>query len=189
MVVGDSRTFGKGTVLRVQSLDEYRSWFGKKVPTGSLTYEIAMFFRPGGSSVQQLGITPDIILPSLTDEMKVGEIYLNNHLPWNSIAPAEFKIWDPALDNKIAILRKNSLLRRKNDPLYQAYIRKIELYRNIRERNQLSLNENTRYAEYLKEKEVADEAEKLYSEAEKKDSSKDVILQEAMHVAADLTKL
>ena len=189
VVVGDSRTFGKGTVLRVQSLDEYRSWFGKKVPTGSLTYEIAMFFRPGGSSVQQLGITPDIILPSLTDEMKVGEIYLNNHLPWNSIAPAEFKIWDPGLDKKIVALRKNSQLRRKNDPLYQAYIRQIELYRNIRERSQLSLNENTRYAEYLKEKEVTDEADKIFTEAAEKDSSKDIILQEAMHVAADLTKL
>ncbi len=189
VIVGDSRTFGKGTVLRVQSLDEYRNWFGKKVPSGALTYEIAMFFRPGGSSVQQLGIKPDIILPSFSEEIKVGEIYLDNHLPWNCITPAKFNIWDAALDKKIATLKNNSQMRINNDPLYKAYLRQIELYRNIRDRKVLSLNESTRYAEYLQEKEVSEEAEKHYEAAAAKGGNKDIILSETLHIAADLSKL
>ncbi|MBE6377464.1 MAG: hypothetical protein E7051_01455 [Lentisphaerae bacterium] len=189
VVVGDSRTFGKGTVLRVESLDRrYSSWFGEKLPSGSVTFEIAMFFRPGGSSVQQLGIVPDIKLPSLTEDMKVGEIFLNNHLPWDSISPVkELPVWDGKLDEKIAVLKKKSAERIAKNANYQAYIQQIEQYRAIRERKKVSLNENTRYAQYLKEKEEAAETERLFARSEDKKNSGDVVLNEAVNIAADLS--
>lgn len=189
VVVGDSRTFGKGTVLRVESLDRrYNNWFGPKLPFGSVTFEIAMFFRPGGSSVQQLGITPDIQLPSLTEEMKVGEIYLDNHLPWDSIAPANIRIWDNKLGEKVAILKKKSAERIAKNTNYQAFIRQIELYRTMRDRKSFSLNEETRYAQYRKEKQISEEVDKLLTEEEKK-ASGDVVLAEAVNIAADLSQL
>ncbi len=192
VVVGDSRTFGKGTVLRVESLDRrYNLWFGEKLPFGSVTFEIAMFFRPGGSSVQQLGITPDIKLPSLTEEMKVGEIFLNNHLPWDSISPVgNLPVWDSKLDEKIAILRKKSEERIAKNAHYQSFIRQIELYRQIRDRKKISLNEESRYAQYTSEKKITEEAERLLTaQGEDKKQSGDVVLNEAVNIAADLSVL
>ncbi|MBO7329495.1 MAG: carboxy terminal-processing peptidase [Lentisphaeria bacterium] len=192
VVVGDSRTFGKGTVLRVESLDRrYNLWFGEKLPFGSVTFEMAMFFRPGGSSVQQLGITPDIKLPSLTEEMKVGEIFLNNHLPWDSIAPVnDLPVWDNKLHEKIAVLRKKSEARIAGNPRYQSFIRQIELYRKVRDRKKISLNEENRYAQYTREKMITEEAERLLTaQGEEKKQNGDVVLNEAVNIAADLSCL
>ncbi|MBR2912021.1 MAG: PDZ domain-containing protein, partial [Lentisphaeria bacterium] len=85
LVVGDSRTFGKGTILKVEDLAPHFRWLARKIPAGSLSFEMAMFFRVNGESVQQLGITPDIKLPSLTEELKMGEMFLDHHLPWDKI--------------------------------------------------------------------------------------------------------
>jgi len=193
VVVGDSRTFGKGTVLQVESLSEYTNWFRRSVPSGSLTFEVAMFFRPAGDSVQQLGIKPDIILPALTDEMKIGEIYLENHLPWASIEPVKLNIWDKELDKKVSVLKEKSAARIKENRLYQTYIRQIELFREIRDRKKLSLNEEKRYMEYRREKAISDEVERQLSaaaeSAEKDKKNKDLVLEEAVNIAADLSKL
>lgn len=190
VIVGDSRTFGKGTVLRVESLDRYSSWFSKTMASGSLTFEIAMFFRPGGSSVQQMGITPDITLPSLTEEMEVGEIFLDNHLPWNSMPAADSESWDGELKQKIAALKKLSDDRIAQSKDYQAFIKQIKLYRTIRERKELSLNEQQRYAEYIQEKNITEEAEKLFT-GENGDhaGARDFVLEEAANIAADLSKM
>jgi carboxyl-terminal processing protease len=193
VVVGDSRTFGKGTVLQVESLSEYTSWFRRSMPAGSLTFEVAMFFRPGGDSVQQLGIKPDITLPALTDEIKVGEIYLENHLPWASIEPVKLNIWDKELDKKVSVLKEKSAERISKNQLYQTYIRQIALFREIRDRQKLSLNEEKRYAEYRREKAVSDEVERQFSaaaeSADKDKKNKDLVLEEAVNIAADLSKL
>ncbi len=191
VVVGDSRTFGKGTVLRVESLDRYRSWFrnGSQLPAGSLTFEIAMFFRPAGSSVQQLGIIPDIILPSLTEEMQAGEIYLDNHLPWDQIPSAGLNIWDRDLDRKIIQLRRQSAERIAANARYQAFIRQIEHFRSIRDRRMISLNEEERYQTYRREKQIAEEAERLLTEENTGNRNNDVILLEALNIAADLSRM
>lgn len=191
VVVGDSRTFGKGTVLRVESLDRYRSWFrsGSQLPAGALTFEIAMFFRPAGSSVQQLGIIPDIILPSLTEEMRAGEIYLDNHLPWDQIPGVRLNIFDRNLDRKIAQLREQSAARIAENAAYQAFIRQIALYRTIRDRRTITLNEEARYEIYRREREIAREAERLLSDESGESQTGDVVLLEALNIAADLGKM
>jgi carboxyl-terminal processing protease len=189
VVVGDSRTFGKGTVLRVESLDRYGSWFKRNMQAGSLTFEIAMFFRPGGSSVQQYGIKPDIQLPSVTEEISAGEIFLDNHLPWDEIEPISFPLWDKNMDGKIEILRKKSAERIAADQHYQAFIRQIAVYRSLRDKKELSLNEESRYAEYLKEKDISESIDKILSDSADPDKNRDVVLSEAINIAADLSKL
>ena len=70
VVVGDSRTFGKGTVLQVEKLQEGFSLFGPgRRDIGSVTFEIEMFYRISGSSVQQLGIRSDVRIPSISEAM------------------------------------------------------------------------------------------------------------------------
>ena len=148
-----------------------------------------MFFRPAGSSVQQLGIIPDIVLPSLTEEMQSGEIYLSNHLPWDQLPAVKLNIWDRDLDRKVIQLREKSAARIAANQNYQALIRQIEIYRAIRDRKSLTLNEEARYEIYRREKEIAREAEKLLNEEESKSITADVVLLEAMNIAADLSRM
>ena len=112
VVVGDSRSFGKGTVLQVEKLREGYSLFNpNRRAGGSVTFEIEMFYRTSGSSVQQLGIRSDIRIPSITEEMKAGEMFLDNHLPWDNINPVNRQSHIPDLEEKIAVLKKRSAQR------------------------------------------------------------------------------
>ncbi|MBS1370495.1 MAG: carboxy terminal-processing peptidase [Lentisphaeria bacterium] len=194
IVVGDSRTFGKGTVLDVVPLDRYLKYIGENFPAGSATYETAMFFRTAGGSVQQLGIASDIQLPSLTDQMEVGEMFMNNHLPWDSVKPVDgIRPFVPNFKEKVGKLRELSKARIERDPEYSAFLKKLELYNKYKERKSVSLNEEVRWKEYRDEKQLQDEADKLYEErlaGEKKDKKdNDLILKEAANIAADFSAL
>jgi carboxyl-terminal processing protease len=191
VLVGDSRTFGKGTILQVEPLEESLSFLGRKIPAGLLTYEMAMFFRVAGGSPQQLGIPSDIVIPSLTEEMKVGEMYLDNHLPWDSIDPVKTTPCDPDLERKIPELRRRSEARVGHSRDFAVLKRRIEMYRRFRDRDKVSLNEKLRWEEYRREKDAEDAAEKLLGEdaADSADNGPDPVLDEAAHIASDLAEL
>ena len=72
VVVGDDHTFGKGSVQTVAPLP---------AGLGALKLTTAMFFRPGGESTQQSGVSADILLPSLTQLPDFGEAYQPYSLP------------------------------------------------------------------------------------------------------------
>ena len=78
LVIGQ-RTFGKGTVQRLDSLSE-----------GQLKITESKFYRVSGDSTQSRGIDPDIILPSTWDIETVGESSLPTHLPWDKIKPTRY---------------------------------------------------------------------------------------------------
>ena len=193
LIVGDSRTFGKGTVLAVETLDKYTRWFGSGKPSGVLTFETAMFYRPNGSSVQQLGIAPDVTLPSLTEEMDAGEMFLDNHLPWDQVKPVKRLSFDPALGKKAARIRAISAARIKQDPQYAKLLKYIEIYRRTKKRKVLSLNEEKRWQDYRRERQATEAAEKLFEHrSESGNDSKekyDPVLDEAVRIAADLFRL
>lgn len=190
LVVGDSRTFGKGTVLRVEQLDRYTSFLTRGFPAGSATYETAMFFRISGGSVQQLGISSDINLPSFTEELKIGEMYMDNHLLWDSVPALNRICYDPNLKEKIAVLKNKSMQRISKNINYQRLIKRIELFRRYKNRKTVSLNEEERWNEYLQEKQIADEAEKAQGNPEKKANNvEDSVLEETLAIAADYAQL
>ena len=189
VMIGDSRTFGKSTVLSVENLTPYNHLF-HKIDAGTLIFESAMFYRITGSSVQQLGVQPDILLPSLTEEMEIGEMYYDNHLPWDSTTAAKFSKFDRNMSQKIATLRKNSLERIKSTAQYNKLLKQIELYRKIRNRKTVSLNEELRKKEYAAEKLMIEETEKLTEfKGNKSDKSFDPVLSEAVNIAAELSQL
>lgn len=187
ILVGDSRTFGKGTVLTVEDLSSHMRLIGKSVPAGSATFEIAMFFRATGSSVQQLGISSDIVLPSLSQEMKAGEMFLDNHLPWSEIPATEVGSYDKSIQQNVKTLSGLSQKRISANRDYIKHKRLISTYCRYRDRETISLNEAKRYKEYLAEAEVEKEAERLAAQddEEKKHKTADVVLDEAAHIAAD----
>jgi carboxyl-terminal processing protease len=192
VLVGDSRTFGKGTVLTVEDLSSYMQVIGKAIPAGSTSFEIAMFFRASGSSVQQLGISTDIRLPSLTEEMKAGELFLDNHLPWSSISSKPLYKFDSQLEDNIVLLKEQSKQRISSNQDYIKHQRQIDVFRRYRNRKELSLNEEKRFKEYLDEAELEEEAERIANQDgddKKKRASSDVVLDEAVNIAADYAGL
>ncbi|KZY90807.1 peptidase S41, partial [Oleiphilus sp. HI0073] len=80
LVMG-SQTFGKGTVQSVRPLNH-----------GQLKITQAKFYRISGASTQHKGVVPDIEIPDIVDRTKVGEDALENALPWDSIAAADYSV-------------------------------------------------------------------------------------------------
>ena len=82
LLVGDTTTFGKGTVQNIFQLPE---------GYGALKVTIAQFYRVSGWSTQNKGVEPNIILPSLNNVREIGESTLENALPWRSIDPVSYQ--------------------------------------------------------------------------------------------------
>lgn len=197
LLVGDSRTYGKGTVLSVTDLTRFLRFFNRKMDAGSLTHEIAMFFRINGQSNQARGIQPDIVLPSFTEAMEIGEVYNDNYLPWQKISPLEVSIRSymgyRLLNGNIKKqLASSSKQRMQSDPQLKKMQKDIERFKKIRDRKSVSLNEKQRLQEYYDEKAAADKVEDLMVESDKnqqKKSKNDPLLQETLRIAAEYSAL
>jgi carboxyl-terminal processing protease len=90
VVVGDASTFGKGTVQTVLQLSEVMHRFDIPVQgdPGELKLTVRKFYRPGGASTQLRGVASDIVVPSPTAVLKVGESEMHDPLPWDNVDPA-----------------------------------------------------------------------------------------------------
>jgi carboxyl-terminal processing protease len=88
VVVGESSTFGKGTVQQPMDIGRMLPLFAVKDKAGYLKVTIQKFYRPSGSSTQMDGVVPHIVLPSIMDALDVGEVHLNNALEHDRIRPA-----------------------------------------------------------------------------------------------------
>ncbi len=107
LVVGDSKTFGKGTVQTMLSLS---AWLQDVPNPGALKLTTQKFYRVAGGSTQNRGVIPDIIMPSLYDIREIGESSLNNAMPYDEVQPAPHLNFG-AFNGKLTELRQRSLLR------------------------------------------------------------------------------
>ena len=144
ILAGDSRTYGKGTVLSVIPLEKMLGIINRKFPAGSVRLETAMFFRINGESVQQLGVTPDVILPSLSEPLEVGEMFSSNHLPWDSIPAQSYRIFDPEMEALLPMIRQNSEKRIAQDPEYRKLLQRQKRLQDQLAAKTVSLNEEKR---------------------------------------------
>ena len=93
LIVGDSSTYGKGTV---QSLNPLRPFIWTPVESasndpGTVKITIRKFYRISGASTQLKGVTPDIVLPdTLSYLADIGESSLPNAMPWDTIPRADY---------------------------------------------------------------------------------------------------
>jgi len=142
-VIGE-QSFGKGTVQSVISLDQLVD--NKKPELGELKMTVAQFFRINGGTTQLRGVTPDIALPSMTDEEEFGESSYDNALPWTQIKSADYT---PAgdLKNIVPMLAKRHDIRVLNDKNFQHLQEDINELNIQRQKNQISLNEGVRRKE------------------------------------------
>ena len=120
---------------------------------------------------------------------------MKNHLPWDSVKPADgVKTFVPDFGKKVEKLKALSQTRIEKDPEYTAFRKKLELYNKYKDRKSVSLNEEARWREYREEKQLQDEADKLYEnqpggEKKKKSGDSDLVLREAANIAADFSTL
>lgn len=144
-VIIGQRTFGKGTVQNLYSLDQYvRTPEGDGL--GQLTLTIGKYYRVTGASTQNRGVTPDIPLPSVIDASIVGESARKTALPWDEIHTTNFEPGRP-LDRVVSTLTASHLSRSKEDPDFQYLVEGIKDASEIRSRKVVSLNLETRRSE------------------------------------------
>jgi len=163
VVVGDSSTFGKGTVQQPMDIGRMLPLFAVRDKAGYLKVTIQKFYRPSGSSTQMDGVVPNVVLPSIMDALDVGEAHLDNALPHDRIRPAaDFR----ALDVQALFLPKLKELSRERVEECGDFAYVIEDIIKAKERikaNQVSLNKAER------EKELAEaDAQKKERNAERR---------------------
>jgi carboxyl-terminal processing protease len=93
LIVGDTSTFGKGTVQNLDPLKPF-VWASSDAATndpGLVKITIRKFYRINGASTQLKGVVPDIILPdALSYSQDIGENSLPNALPWDTIPATNY---------------------------------------------------------------------------------------------------
>ena len=84
IIIGDSKTHGKGTVQTVQQLGKPTSTYGADRIT------TACFYRINGGTTQLRGVEPDIVISSIYDALELGEDQLPGALPYSTVQPAYY---------------------------------------------------------------------------------------------------
>ena len=197
-VIIGQKTFGKGTVQNLYSLDQYIKPEGDK-GYGQLTMTIGKYYRVTGESTQHRGVDPDVPLPSSIDVERFGESVRDSALPWDTVDTTRFRRGAP-LDDTIESLIVNHGERSKHDPNFQYLLNGIQEIEEARARDTISLNVNTRIAEREEERTRALQRENdrraalglepLDSlEDIDEDERPDILLEQAAEIASDLAAL
>jgi len=181
LIVGDSKTHGKGTVQTVYPLSKLTD------DLGSLKVTTASFYRIAGGSTQLKGVVPDIVLPSLYDALDIGEESLPYALPWSQVRSAYFRPWSDSVKPAIPELKEHSTARMTGNPAFITFLARRDRIRNRMENPEVSLKLSDRIGEITAEKEM----EKLQDEtlADDKAGKEDPILNETLNITAELVYL
>jgi len=89
VIVGDSSSFGKGTVQQLIDVGRMMPYFARSDRAGTVKVTLQKFYRPSGESTQLRGVKSDIVLPSLLDGLEIGEEFLDNKLEFDKIGKAK----------------------------------------------------------------------------------------------------
>jgi carboxyl-terminal processing protease len=193
IVVGDTQSHGKGTVQTVYPM-------GSEV-FGSMKVTTARFYRINGSSTQVKGVAADIVLPSTLDGLDTGEDKLPNALPWTRVEPVGYSaVWN--MNEYVQELKALSDARLAGNMEWQRHMRAVKLFRESSERKTAPLERKARMKLMREEREMRelddakaeddDESpeETAFAQSEEgKERNKDVVLDEAFKVLADLVRL
>ena len=154
VIVGDSTTFGKGTVQTMVQLGNIipLSLSGKSSgnEAGALKLTIQKFYRISGGSTQLQGVQADVKLPSLWDQADIGEVALKNPMPYDTIEPAVYDKWELPLFKPE--LKQRSTVRVAADAEFQWVLEDMARNKTRVAENKVSLNEKIRRTELDEEK-------------------------------------
>lgn len=159
VIVGDERTFGKGTVQTVLKIGQLMPFFSlgsspdsNSSQAGALKLTIQKFYRVKGGSTQLKGVESDIVLPSLSDNAEIGEGSLKHRLAYDEVAPVKIADSMAATPLFIQDLKARSADRVSNDPEFAYTLDDVSRFKKKIAENKLSLNQKERQAELTDEK-------------------------------------
>jgi len=188
LVIGDTKSHGKGTVQTVLSLgsQEY----------GSLKITTASFYRINGDSTQMKGVRSDIVIPSRLEGLDIGEDKLSGSLPWTQVEPA---MYVPVFDMKSFTLdlKRRSAERLAKNKEYFNYCKIVRGFEEAGQRKVIPLQSNKRKALMLEERALRDmDGEESSDDPEATEElsipglstrdRNDIVLKESMNILSDL---
>jgi carboxyl-terminal processing protease len=163
VIVGDSSTFGKGTVQTLLELGRFIPLLGgSSNDAGALKLTVQKFYRVAGGSTQLHGVSSDVVLPSLSDNAEIGESALEHPLAYDEVEPAAIDVANNHKQLFIDDLKKRSSNRLAQDQSFQDILAEAKELKDRLKSNRLSLNEKNRRDQLdkdnaQKQKEQADE--------------------------------
>jgi carboxyl-terminal processing protease len=161
LVVGDTATFGKGTVQNVLPLARMmdRSGLSYSYDPGALKITIRKFYRPGGASTQLKGVASDIVLPSPTDFSDVNESALTDPLKWDALPATKYQPVN-RVSPYVARLKEGSGKRTATAKEFAFLREEIALVKKSLANKSISLNEAERRKEMAQVKARREQREK-----------------------------
>ena len=130
-IVLGGQTFGKGTVQEIIPMDY-----------GQVKLTRSKFYRISGASTQHRGVIPDIEFPDFYDAYEdIGESSLDGALPWDTVRPVEYRAYHP-IQASVPQLKSMHEERAKTSPDFIYLLGQIERTRELRDREEISLNES-----------------------------------------------
>jgi carboxyl-terminal processing protease len=153
IVVGDSSTFGKGTVQNIVPLAPYMDQvgLGHSYDPGALKITTSKFYRPSGASTQLRGVTADVVLPSTSDFSQVSEASLQDPLPWDVVPSAPYERLN-RVEPYVAALRARSDRRRATEKPFAELADDVARLKKSLTSKSVSLNEAQRRQELAESK-------------------------------------
>ncbi len=139
IVVGDPATHGKGSVQTLMDLAQQIRLNGENF--GALKVTLQQFYLPDGQSTQLNGVHSDIMLPSVTAKMDVGEADLKYALEHDAVPAAGHEKYNMVPADLLQALRKRSADRIAKDAEFDELQKRIELYVEQKELESVSVNE------------------------------------------------
>lgn len=210
VIIGGKQTFGKGTVQNVIDLNQFvrGSAYGD---LGALKTTTQKFYRINGGSTQLEGVASDVVMPNKFAYLKMGERDEKNAMQWDKIDPADYKLWDKQSNHDKAIanskkrLENNAHLKlidenakwidqRDNQNTYSLEINSFKKEQKQIEEAAKKFKAIADYSNsfkfqslpYEQELMLKDEALKEKRESWHESLSKDIYVEEAIHVLDDL---
>jgi len=190
LIVGDTSTHGKGTVQSLLDLD--RDFFRVEMQPklmGALKITMQQFYRPEGASTQKKGVVADIVLPSFSDHMDVGEADLDYAIEFDRVRASRFEPFSLVNPQLTGDLTKASKDRIAQSTFFKELDTDINRYIEAKAKKSVSLNE----VEFFAQREIDSdkEEEKALEEqinADKK-IERDEYLSEVLSIAADYIRM
>jgi carboxyl-terminal processing protease len=140
LIVGDTSTYGKGTVQTVVDLGGLlRADPPPKL--GALKLTIQGFYRPNGDSTQSRGVASDVVLPTLTEVLTGGEKESDYAMPFDKVKPVEHEEMGLVPPELKKALQEKSTKRVKDSKDFARLAKDIELLKERKDRKSVPLNE------------------------------------------------
>jgi carboxyl-terminal processing protease len=152
LIVGDSSTFGKGTVQTMLELGKFMPLMSSAAnDAGALKLTVQKFYRVAGGSTQLRGVLSDVKLPSLTDNPDFGESSLPHPLPYDEVAPSPIDVVANRKPLFIDELKTRSSNRVSQNAQFKDISEDMSQLQDRLKQNRLSLNEKVRREEMEKQ--------------------------------------